>query len=115
MTRLTARVSVFDASAGIWRTVDLPVTAGPVAAPVKRPGRRYGPARPSERASLGTGPAFAFGMDDTAFAEAVGERAFADMRSFVPEPAIKTHRAPTVFPAGGTASDAAAGTRWHDL
>lgn len=106
----TATVSEYDFAAGIWRTVQRPVVTTPArTTPARRPARRVG--QPSDRSGLRNGSPFAFGMADTAYAP--GEP-LADMRTYVRPNEIATHRAATVWP-GGTASDATAGTRWHDL
>jgi hypothetical protein len=108
----TADVTEYDAAAGMWRTVTRPVFGTPARTarrPARRTARRVG--QPSDRAGLSDGSPFAYGMSDTAFAP--GEP-LADMRTYVKEPTITTHRAAVVVPAG-RASDATAGTRWHDL
>lgn len=109
MTQPTATVSEFDPAAGIWRTVTRPVTVTPARTVAARPRRRHG--APVNRAGLSNGSPFAYGMADTAYAP--GEP-LADMRTYVRPNEIATHRTATVWP-GGTASDATAGTRWHDL
>lgn len=106
----TATVSEYDASAGIWRTVNRPVFSTPArTTPARRTTRRVG--QPASRAGLSDGSPFAYGMADTAFAP--GEP-LADTRTYVKPNMIATHRTATIWP-GGTAADATAGTRWHDL
>jgi hypothetical protein len=109
MTGLTETVSQYDETAGIWRTIRVPVYGQP--ATRTQPARTRRPGRPVDRTGLSAGSPFAERMDDTAFTET---GPLADMRRHVPEPYIKTHRPAVVWPAG-KASDATAGARWHDL
>lgn len=94
----TEQVKRYNRAAGAWETVEVPAYAPP---PRKRPAARRGPRKagtPRDLTGLSDGSPFA---GDTRQWTAYDQdwAGFADMRTYLPDQTIKTHRAPTVMPS----------------
>ena len=91
----TATIPHWDPYIAEWATLTVEVPDEPR----RRRTRKHSPARhgmPRNLTGLSAGSPLPAYMCDTAFAEA---GPLADMRTYMPEPAIRTHRAAVTLPA----------------